>query len=333
MKPVLPALLTLIVMCGPAAEEPEPVQLSGPYLGQTLPGAEPEIFAPGIVSTGMYERDIAIAPDGNTVYFCVMTSNFGHSTIMEMRQETGQWTMPETASFSGSPDHNDLEPCIAPDGSKFYFVSNRPGTEGGESDDLNIWCMDRVENGWGAPYVLGDIINTERNETFPSVTNDGTLYFTRAKPDRSEDIVRSRLVNGAYTEPETLGPEVNSANQFNAFVSPDESYVIVCVVGREDSKGSIDYYACFRNADDSWSGPVNLGDAVNTASGLEYSPHVSRDGRYFFFMSSRMSEPDSDTMQYQNYQRNHNRPGNGQPDIWWMDASFIQSLRPTGSTN
>ena len=42
------------------AEQPENQEVaaanvpSGPYLGQPLPGDEPELFAPGIVSTGLY---------------------------------------------------------------------------------------------------------------------------------------------------------------------------------------------------------------------------------------------------------------------------------------
>ena len=42
------------------------------------------------------------------------------------------------------------------------------------------------------------------------MTRDGTLYFTRRQEDGSEAILRSRLVEGRYQEPERLGPEVNS---------------------------------------------------------------------------------------------------------------------------
>ena len=35
-------------------------ELRGPYLGQEPPGLEPQIFAPGIVSTGLATRDVAL---------------------------------------------------------------------------------------------------------------------------------------------------------------------------------------------------------------------------------------------------------------------------------
>ena len=43
--------------------------LKGPYLGQKPPGMTPEIFAPGIISTGYDERIAAFTPDGKEFYY------------------------------------------------------------------------------------------------------------------------------------------------------------------------------------------------------------------------------------------------------------------------
>jgi len=53
--------------------------LKGPYLGQRTPGNTPEFFAPGIISTGLYARDMALSKDGKEIYFCV--SDGGLSAI------------------------------------------------------------------------------------------------------------------------------------------------------------------------------------------------------------------------------------------------------------
>jgi len=68
---------------------------------------------------------------------------------------------------------------------------------------------------------LGAPINTAAGEYFPSLTRDGTIYFTRGdRVARTNFIYRSRLVGGKYAEPQKLGPQVNSiAGQFNAFVA------------------------------------------------------------------------------------------------------------------
>ena len=331
---MLAVLALLATQCTPPPEPAETgfPKLSGPYLGQEPPGAEPVLFAPGIVSNGLLNRDIAITPDGKEVYFCNVVGQYTMSAIMVTREIDGFWTEPEVAPFSGT--YMDLEPCISADGSKFFFLSNRPASGEGppEESSEDIWVMEREGDGWGEPYNLGAPINTEVGEYFPSVTSDGTLYYTNQPSRSSATIYRSRLVDGVYSTPDELGPEVNSgAMQFNAFVAPDESYIIVCVVGRADSIGSTDYYISYRDENDVWTGPFNLGDKINTPGGMEFSPYVSPDGKYFFFMSTRSEYADG----YSGKKHTMadlfelaKSPGNGFADIYWIEASFIEELRP-----
>jgi len=331
------AVSFLLVVASACAEPPqsEAPRLDGPYLGQTPPGTTAEIFAPGIVSTGMYTRDVAMTPDGREIYFGVMTG--GLSVIMETRLGEGGWSEPEVASFSTDSRYFFIEPAISPDGEKFYFLSTRlpDGVEPEEGEirswvNQDIWVMDRVGDGWGEPYNLGPPVNTDAAEFFPSLTHDGTMYFTRGEAQESY-IYRSRLVDGLYLEPERLGVQVNStASQYNAFIAPDESYLIVCTGGRDDSLGGTDYYVVFRYEDDTWSEPVNLGPEVNTPANGEYSPYVSPDGRFLFFMSSRR-RPAADlppVLDRDFLWEIHTGPGNGNAGIYWIDAGFLEELRP-----
>ena len=43
--------------------------LSGPYLGQTLSGSDPELFLPGLITTQNYERCIAFLENGTLCVF------------------------------------------------------------------------------------------------------------------------------------------------------------------------------------------------------------------------------------------------------------------------
>ncbi len=325
--------------CGQQVE-PEQIAsfpvLTGEYLGQQPPGIEAELFAPGIVSTGMYTRDVAMTPDGTEMFFGVSVG--GLTVIMQTKVEDGRWTRPEVAPFSANPDYMSLEPFVSPDGRKLYFLSNRPRDGGVMSPESigawvnqDIWVVDRTADGWSEPYNLGPPVNSADEEYFPSVTRDGTIYFTRTPSGTRESyIYRSRLVDGQYTEPERLGPEVNStASQFNAFVVPDESYLILSVFGREDSMGSMDYYIVFRSEDDEWSRPINLGEEVNTARGGEFSPYVSPDGKYFFFMSTRSRPAESmpEQLSLDFLQEVFDGPQNGNSDIYWIEAGFIEDLR------
>jgi hypothetical protein len=335
-------MLTLLIVlvaagCAPSSDG-FPV-FQGPYLGQTPPDSEPQLFAPGIISTGMYTRDVAMTPDGNELYFGVLLGRF--NTILETHVENGRWTPPEVAPFARDSRFFHLEPAISPDGQRFFFLSTRlredraPLAEEIRTwSNEDIWVMDRVEGGWSEPYNLGPPVNTDAPEFFPSVTRDGTLYFTRGSADGRESLIyRSRLVDGRYQEPERLGPEVNSTpSQFNAFIAPDEQYLIICTGGRADTHGGTDYYVVFRTADDAWSEPVNLGEAINTEGAGEYSPYVSPDGRYFFFMATRPlpdpSIPDSLSLAF--LRRYRADPESGNAAIYWVDAGFINRLRPEG---
>jgi hypothetical protein len=304
----------------------------GPYLGLPSPGATPQVFAPGFICDGIATRDVAMTPDGNEIYVSKYLGRYTYTAIFVTRQVNGVWTEPEVAPFSGGTGWIDVEPCISPDGTKFFFLSTRPdaakGTPAGNQD---IWVMDRVGDGWGEPYNLGGPVNTEAGEFYPSLTRDGTLYFTRTV-GQDTSIWRARLVGGTYAEPEKLPAEVNGGRvQYNAFVAPDESYIITCIFGREDSLGGTDYYISYRDAADHWVGPINLGAPINTPGNEEFAPYVSRDGTYFFFMASRIlpaEELPGGRLSRAAFTGMHTGPINGNSAIWWVEASFIEALKP-----
>jgi hypothetical protein len=305
---------------------PEP---SGPFLGQALPDSIPELFAPGVVSTGMFTRDVAITPDGKEIYFCVAIGNYTYSTILYSREVDGKWQTPKIVPFSGGPGVMDFEPALSADGKKLFFLSTRPdGDE--EVGDQDIWMVERDGLGeWGLPRNLGEPVNTDGGEFFPSLTRDGTLYFTRnAKGSALNQIFRSRWADGAYQEPELLPEQVNcGTNRFNAFVAPDESYMIVPAVGMPDAYDGVDYYIVFRDEDDRWSNPVNMGELVNQDNARGWSPYVSPGGEAFFFMATRTREIEENDWTYETLKELNDSPNNGNADIYWVNAGFIRMLK------
>jgi carboxyl-terminal processing protease len=311
----------------------------GPYLGQAPPGTEPALFAPGIVSTGFYERDLAVSPDGKKIFYGLV---FGkHVTIMHTRLMNGAWTEPEIAPFARDLAYYYFEPAMSSDGKRLYFLCTRPPA-GQEPKPgwahQNIWAVDRLNDGsWGDPHIIGAPVSTDDEEYFPSVTRDGTMYFTRQKKgEEKSDIYRARLVNGAYEEAEMLPAAVNgTGNVYNACIAPDESFLVACVTGRDDSitKGLPHYYVFFRNPDDTWSDGINLGEKINFPGAQALSPSISSDGKYFFFASTRSVEIDATApgaLTARGIKEFYGRAQNGLADIYWIDASFIQSLRRNG---
>lgn len=296
--------------------------LEGDYLGQSLPGKKAELFAPGIISTGMNDRDIAISPDLDEIYYSVLEEP--HYTIVYMKKDKGRWTKQAIAPFSGR--YNDCEPQFSPDGTKLYFCSTRPVERNGEPKDYDIWYVERTGNGWGEPKNPGPPLNTDKNEFFPSIINDGTIYFT----SHDMNIYRSRYVGGKYMPPEKLGDKVNTPRgEYNSYAAPDESYLIFTSHGWDEGVGRGDLFICFRQNEGTWTKAINLGSGVNS-SAVDMCPTVSPDGKYLFFSSMRKpdvfdSEP---ILSYDGLLQSSKNPQNGKMDIYWVDAGFVETLKP-----
>ncbi len=304
--------------------------LKGPYLGQKPPGMTPEIFAEGIVSTGASEFGSTFAPDGQEFYYAV--SGVPRQVIVFMKFQENRWTQPQIPVFSGR--YNDWDLNFSPNGKKLYFTSNRPLTGTGDPlDNSNLWVVDKLNTGWSEPQDLGPLINTDGYENYPSVTNDGTLYYFHSKKgdDRNPDVYYSKLKNGKYSEPERLGNEINSQyHEWDPFIAQDESYLIFGSVDRPGGFGGCDLYISFRKEDGSWTQAINMGETINTEAN-EFCPNVTSDGKYLFFTSRRRRfegfHP-KDPITYEEKMKMVNSPGNGEGDIYWVDAKIIEDLRP-----
>ncbi len=304
--------------------------LKGEYMGQAFPDSIAELFAPGIISTGLYVRDIAMTPDRKEIYFCI--SSAGYNLIFFTKEVDGVWTEPALPTFVKNPKYMYYEPCIASDGKKMFFLSNMPKDSSSEENE-DIWVVDRRNDGWGEPYNLGEPVCTDSPEFFPSITSNGTLYFTRqTKGSQENNIYRSKLVNGRYQEPEKLPEQVNcGTNRFNAYVSKDESFMIVPAAGMENTLGGVDYYIVFRNEDDTWQEPINMGSQINSENGRQWSAYISPDDKYLFFMSSRSTIRKKDDVlpTYKMLLDQHSGPGNGNADIYWISTKVIDQLKHT----
>ncbi|MCF8228422.1 MAG: hypothetical protein K9G58_10940 [Bacteroidales bacterium] len=304
-------------------------EIFGPYLGQEQPGEQAKLFAPGIVSNGMNNRDMAITPDGNEIYFCSSVGNHTYMSILMVKNIDGKWSDPEVVSFAQNPTYTYLEPCLSSDGNRMYFASNQPMSDTAQTRNANIWYTDRNDDGWDSPKPLNTSINTAEGEFFPSVTNNGYLYFTRDEAATGLSFIyRARQTAQGFSDPVMLPGEVNNGvSRYNAFASPNDDFLIVPMYGREDSYGGTDYYIVYHHPDDSWSDPVNLGPEINSSNSREWSPYISPDGKYLFFMSARIPEKFKGKLTYPELHQLHNSPQNGNSDIYWISSSVIDMMR------
>ena len=288
------------------------------------PPSAPALFEAGFISTPLNERDFAISPDGNEIYYTISTPKSTFQTIVFIQQQKdGTWSLPKIAPFAGN--FSDLEPAFTADGNTLFFASNRP-VEGETPKDFDIWKVTRSGSGWGEPVNLGTTINTETDEFYPSVTKNGNLYFTATYeegPGR-EDIYCSTMKNGEYQKPVPLDTAVNSKfYEFNAFVSPDEKFILYTCYGRADTGGG-DLYISIKDSNGKWQPSQNL-KTLNSKQ-LDYCPYVSPDGTTLFFTSDRHDLPVSFTQQkatVKALQEVLESPLNGNGNIFWVDFKKV----------
>lgn len=299
-----------------------------PYtLGGTQNSDQPVVFAPGTISSMDDDAHATFTSDGHTVYFVKSTPQFNHWTTVVSHFKDGHWSTPEVVPFSGQYRTGGVS--FSPDGNTLFFVSNRPVEKGVHKEDTDIWKVKKTFEGWGEPQHI-EVLSSPRNEWFPTVTNDGTIYFGSERLDGNlgsegtTDLWRSRLVNGQYTEPENLGDVINTPGEdIEGYISPDERFLIFSSKGYGDTRGLYDLYISY-NQGGEWSEPQNLGDTVNSV-GWEFGPKLSPDGNYLFFTSNRsfFDKPLDHKLSYHELQNKLRGPGNGLRDIYQIDASVL----------
>lgn len=247
-------------------------------------------FQPELFSQFPNVRDITMSADGAEMYFSAQSLLGETSTIIQVRKENGKWGEPTIASFSGK--WKDLEPFLAPDGLRLYFVSERPlEAESAQAKDYDIWYAERKSKSaeWGTPKNIGSPINTEKNEFYPAITASGNLYFCTDGPESKgkDDLFVSEFKDGTYTKPVSLSTAVNSEGyEFNAYISPDESIMLYSCYARKDGFGSSDLYISKRNADGTWSDAKNLGEEIN-CNQRDFCPHYDAANGLLYFTSRR----------------------------------------------
>lgn len=284
----------------------EKPQVQGEYLGQDKPGLVPEIFAPGIVSTGYIEFGCTFSPDKKHFYFTRKEGDeFSLNYIYHMRQEKegGAWSAPRPAAFSG--EYDDIEPMITPDGRRLFFGSTRPLPPDSQIRPTDIWFMDWTEKGWSEPRNAGPNVNSDGREFCASATNDGTIYFA-GYGKGGGDIFQSRFKEGVFSPREPLPAVINTdAQETHPFIASDGSYLIVeshPSMNRQVKRG---LFISFRTAKNNWTTPQYMGRTINGNDGAGF-PMVTPDGKFLFFT----------------------RDG----DIYWVDSKVLEPFKSTKSS-
>lgn len=256
-----------------------------PYLGQKPPGLTPKPFASGLVTTGGWEYSGVFSPDMKEFYFLRQVKGTKEQEFVVYKNEENKWNETVISSRQG-------QPFISPDGKTMHL-----GRRYKELKKNGEWSEIKKLD---APFDSLPIMRL-------TASSKGTYFFDEFKQDFTGDIRYSRLIDGKYQEPKLLSKKINSGKSFHPFIAPDESYLLFDSE-REGGYGDSDIYISFRQQNDTWGNPINLGDEVNTEA-WEASASVTPDGKYLFFNRNMGSK------NYENV------------DIFWVSMKVIERLK------
>lgn len=203
----------------------------------------------GKINTKYHEGASVFNEAGNEVYFTrnhfmkgkVLKSNDGVNKInlYHGTWSDGKWVTEEMAF--DNPEYSTGDPSLTKDFQTIYFVSDKPGGYGG----TDIYKSFLVNGEWGDPINLGNVINTEGNERFPYILEDGTLYFSSDGHLGlgGLDLYKSELHGAEYKEIYNLGFPMNTNNDDFALIIDQEQKKGFMSSNRPGGAGKDDIYS------------------------------------------------------------------------------------------
>lgn len=179
--------------------------------------------------TKLYDGPVCFNSTGSQMFFT--RSNIENGSIRKDKNDVvqlkifssqwsdGKWGI-EVPFIHNNDNYSCAHPSLSADGKTLYFSSDMPGGQGG----MDLWKCNWNGTSWDTPINLGTEINTPGSEVFPTIHNDGTLYYSsNGLPGMGGlDIYVAPQKNNAFAKPVNLGSPINSSNDdFGICLKPD----------------------------------------------------------------------------------------------------------------
>ncbi|MCC1485646.1 OmpA family protein, partial [Winogradskyella immobilis] len=203
------------------------------------------------INTDYHESSVAITNDGNTIYFTrdnVTKRNrleydrkgTTHLKIYKATLIDNTWKDIIELPFNDEV-FSTAFPTLSPDNKQLYFSSDREGGFGAS----DLYVVDINDDGtYSTPRNLGENVNTAGRESFPSISKDGTLYYSSDGLLNFGllDIYKSNILNDSEAKSENLGEPYNSGYDDFAYIFNSDTKEGYLSSNREGGKGSDDIY-------------------------------------------------------------------------------------------
>ena len=257
-------------------------------------------------------------------YFVAKQEGWQNINLVE---ESGKIFLKENLGENVNSKAEELAPIISADGQTLYLTVESDKNNIGKEDTQDIWYSTlNPDSTWSRRVNIKKPLNNESNNSVVYCSPDNNSLVVINRYDKSGKSIgaglsKSERTKGGWTIPTAL----NIKNYYNdnlycsSNLSPSQNEMILSLE-RKDSYGEKDFYISFRQDDDSWSEPLNMGSDINTF-GDEGTPFIAADNVTLYFSSNAY-------------------PGYGSHDIYitrrldetWTKWSKPQNLGPSINT-
>ncbi len=258
--------------------------------------SKPSAFSNALVSS-LHEGPLTFDKTGENVYFSRNNNveNGKKATYTEgvsrlkiytaQKKGEGNWSIPVELPFNEN-NSDACHPSISVDGDKLYFSSNRAGGFGG----MDLYVSEKVNGVWGKPINLGAKINTPKNEVFPFVHADGTLFYSSNGLPGSGGLdiyyLKNNKQEGGLGVPVNLGAPFNTdKDDFGCIIDADMKNGYF-TSGRNGGMGGDDIYSfnvpqgtLFDNLDNEFAAEYDANANVNNNSTTSTSTNTTNTNR------------------------------------------------------
>ena len=115
------------------------------------------------------------------------------------------------------------------------------------------------------------------------------MISIKNKKEYLKSVKEQKRIHSVGQRTQSKSDSINSIGyEFNAFVAPDESFMLYTCYNREGGFGSGDVYISFKNKNKQWAASRNLGREINSNL-MDYCPFVDVNKGMLYFTSKRNS--------------------------------------------
>lgn len=161
--------------------------------------------------------------------------------IYQSVKKDGKWQPLVLLPGVNVPGYSSGHAVLSTGGDILYFVSDRPGGQG----QTDLWYSEKQADGaWGAPVNCGSQVNTVAAETFPTVNEDGILYFSSKgyAGMGGYDIYRVKGGKSSWETPENMKLPFNSGADDIGLILKRNGYEGYLASNKQGGMGRDDIY-------------------------------------------------------------------------------------------